>query len=74
MISCVAAWSCAQDNDDQIAGYGLADHVQVINPVSASALDTSLQDAYAGQDPWLGFQWNTNEAFLLLDMVRLKEP
>ena len=55
-------------------GYGLADHVEIVNPVSGPALDADLNDAYERREPWLGYQWGTSGPALLLDLVRLEEP
>ena len=74
LVSCVAGWACQSDNLAQIEGYGLTDHVHVVNPSSAEALNESLSDAYAKREPWLGFQWAVNETALMLDLVALEEP
>ena len=74
LVSCVAGWPCGEVNRQQIEGYGLRDHVYEVNPGSEDALDQSLYDAYENGDPWLGYQWGTNDAALLLDLVRLEEP
>ena len=54
-------------------GHGLADHVYIVNPLSVTALQDSLEDAYERQDPWLGYKWGTSDPSLLLDLVRLEE-
>ena len=74
LVSCVVEWSCESDNRAQVEGYGLRDHVHVVNPVSGTALNQSLSDAYEKRDPWLGYQWAVNETALLLDLVALEEP
>ena len=73
-ISCVTGQSCALDNDSQVEGAGLADQVQAVLPASYSTLDTSLDDAHAGQDSWVAYPWNTKEAFLLPELLLLAEP
>ena len=74
LVSCVAGWDCEQVNRQQIEGYGLADHVHIVNPDSGAVLDASLRDAYQSGEAWLGFQWGTSGTALLLDLVRLEEP
>ena len=74
LVSCVIGWACTEINDDQIEGYGLSDHVHIVNPSSETALYVSLYGAYESQEPWLGFQWGTSTPALLLDLVRLEEP
>ena len=74
LVSCVIGWPCAEINAAQIEGYGLSDHVHIVNPGSGDALNADLYGAYEQQEPWLGFQWETNAPALNLDLVRLKEP
>ncbi len=74
LISCVIGWSCEGVNAKQIEGYGLADHVHVINPGDSAAANADLYGAYEKGEPWLGYQWGTNDPALLLDLVRLEEP
>ena len=74
LVSCVVGWACEEVNRQQIQGYGLQDHVHIVNPGSEAALYESLYDAYENGEPWLGYQWGTSQAALLLDLVRLGEP
>ena len=74
LVSCVIGWVCETVNAKQIEGYGLSDHVFVVNPGDTASLNADLTNAYENQEPWLGFQWGTNEPALLHDLVRLEEP
>ena len=74
LVSCVIGWACEVVNAAQIEGYGLADHVEIINPGDGAALNADLYGAYERQEPWLGYQWGTNDPALKLDLVRLEEP
>ena len=74
LVSCVIGWSCEVVNAAQIVGYGLEDHVEVVNPGDGAALNADLYGAYNRQEPWLGYQWGTNDPALVLDLVRLDEP
>ena len=74
LVSCVIGWACEEVNAAQIEGYGLEEHVHVINPGDGAALNADLYGAYEKGEPWLGYQWGTNDPALLLDLVRLKEP
>ena len=74
LVSCVVGWQCEEVNAKQVEGYGLSDHVHIVNPASAEALDADLTEAYENEEPWLGYQWGTNDPALLLDLVRLEEP
>lgn len=74
LVSCVIGWACEEVNAAQIEAYGLSDHVEVINPGDGSALNADLYGAYERGEPWLGYQWGTNDPALLLDLKRLQEP
>ena len=74
LVSCIIGWACEEVNAKQVTGYGLDDHVQIINPGDGSALNADLYGAYERQEPWLGYQWGTNDPALVLDLVRLEEP
>ena len=74
LVSCVIGWACEEVNAAQITGYGLDDHVHIINPGDGAAANADLYGAYEKQEPWLGYQWGTNDPPLLLDLVRLQEP
>ena len=74
LVSCIIGWACEEVNAKQVTGYGLDDHVQIINPGDGAALNADLYGAYERQEPWLGYQWGTNDPALVLDLVRLEEP
>ena len=74
LVSCIIGWACEDVNAEQIEGYGLLDHVEIINPGDGAALNADLYGAYEKGEPWLGYQWGTNDPALVLDLVRLEEP
>ena len=74
LVSCVIGWACETVNAAQVEGYELSDHVHVVNPGSGAAMNADLFGAYERQEPWLGYQWGTNDPALKLDLVRLEEP
>ena len=74
LVSCVIGWACEEVNKAQITGYGLDDHVHIVNPGDGAAANADLYGAYERKDPWIGYQWGTNDPPLLLDLVRLEEP
>ena len=74
LVSCVIGWACEEVNAAQIEGYGLADHVHILNPGDGAAANASLYGAYEREEPWLGYQWGTNTPALVLDLARLEEP
>ena len=57
LVSCIIGWACEEVNKAQVTGYGLDDHVQIINPGDGAALNADLYGAYERQEPWLGYQW-----------------
>ena len=74
LVSCVIGWACELVNAAQITAYGLDDHVEIVNPGDGSALNADVYGAYEQEEPWLGYQWGTNDPALKLDLVRLEEP
>ncbi len=74
LVSCVIGWACEEVNASQITGYGLDEHVHIVNPGDGAAANADLYGAYEKQEPWLGYQWGTNDPALVLDLVRLEEP
>ena len=74
LVSCVIGWACETVNAAQVEAYGLSDHVHIVNPGDGAALNADLYSAYERREPWLGYQWGTNDPALLLDLVRLQEP
>ena len=74
LVSCVIGWSCEEVNAAQIEAYGLTDHVHVINPGDGAAANADLYGAYERGEPWLGYQWGTNDPAVELELVTLEEP
>ncbi len=74
LVSCMIGWACEEVNAAQIEAYGLTDHVHIVNPGDSAAANADLYGAYERREPWLGYQWGTNDPSLVLDLVRLKEP
>ena len=74
LVSCIIGWSCELVNAAQVKGYGLDDHIHIVNPGDGAALNADLYGAYERQEPWLGYMWGTADPPLKLDLVRLEEP
>ena len=74
LVSCVIGWACEEVNAQQIESYGLAEHVHIVNPGDSASANAELYGAVAKEEPWLGYQWGTNDPALILDLVRLEEP
>ena len=56
LVSCVIGWACETVNAAQVEGYGLSDHVEIVNPGDGAAMNADLYGAYVRQEPWLGYQ------------------
>ena len=74
LVSCVIGWACEEVNAAQVIGYELEDHVHIVNPGDGAALNADLYGAYEKGEPWVGYQWGTNDPALILDLVKLEEP
>ena len=74
LVSCVIGWACEGVNAAQVEAYGLSDHVHLIAPGDSAAANADFYGAYERREPWLGYQWGTNDAALLSDVVLLEEP
>ena len=74
LVSCMLGWACETVNAQQVLAYGLDEHVYMVNPGDGTAANADLYGAYERGEPWLGYQWGTNEPALVLDLVRLEEP
>ena len=74
LVTCVVGWACEGVNDAQILAYGLTDHVFVSRPGDGATANADLYGKYERQEPWLGYQWGTNNPALVLDLVALEEP
>ena len=74
LVSCIIGWSCELVNAAQVEGYGLSEHIHIVNPGDGAALNADLYGAYERREPWLGYMWGTADPPLRLDLVRLEEP
>jgi glycine betaine/proline transport system substrate-binding protein len=74
LVSCVTGWACEEVNAQQVKAYGLSDHVHIINPGDGAAANADLYGAYEKGEPWLGYQWGTNDPAVELELVALDEP
>ena len=74
LVSCAIGWACEEVNAKQIEGYGLSDHVHIVSPADGAAANADLYGSYEKSEPWLGYQWGTNDPTVELNVVRLEEP
>ena len=73
-MSCISTWGCAVVNEGQVESYGLSDHIDLVDPGSATALFADLEGAYAKGENWLGYLWGPTKPAADLDLTRLEEP
>ena len=74
LVSCVTGWACEEVNAKQIEAYGLSDHIFIFNPGDGAAANADLYGAAERGEPWLGYQWGTNDPSVELGLVTLEEP
>ena len=74
LVTCISTWGCAAVNEGQVAAYGLSDHIDLVDPGSATALFADLEGAYAKGENWLGYLWGPTKPAADLDLTLLEEP
>ncbi len=57
IITCIPGWECEQVNAKQVAGYGLSDYVELINPGSYAALNSEILGAYERKEAIVHYYW-----------------
>ena len=74
LVSCPTSWPCHAINQLQIDGYGMTEHIHIFVPATEAAMNRDLFDAYAKEEPWLGYLDDSMSSAIKLDMARLEEP
>ena len=79
LITCIPGWECEIRNEQQVYGYGLADHVELVNPGSFEGLNSEILGAFERGDDLLFYYWGPTALIgkLVTDYggyVRLEEP
>ena len=57
LLNCPPGWECEITNTKQVAGYGLDDVVELVNPGSGEALEAEIRGSYERQEPVLFYYW-----------------
>ena len=57
IVTCIPGWECEQVNAKQVAGYGLTDYVELINPGSYAALNGEILGAYEKKEAIVHYYW-----------------
>lgn len=73
-IPCVIGRACEEVNARQIEGYGLSEHVHIINPGDGAAADADLCGAHESGQPRLGYRWGADDPAVELALALLDEP
>jgi glycine betaine/proline transport system substrate-binding protein len=73
-VGCIPGWACEVINEEKIVGYGLEDHVELVNPGSASALDAVIRGAFEKEEDLLFYYWGPTAISADLDLRVLEEP
>ena len=57
LITCVTEWECARINEKQVHGYGLEEHVELVDPRTPEALYNLVRSAFENQENILFYYW-----------------
>ena len=60
LLNCPPGWECEITNTKQVAGYGLDDVVELVNPGSGEALEAEIRGSYERQEPVLFYYWGAH--------------
>ena len=79
LITCIPGWECEIRNEQQVIGYGLADHVELVNPGSFEGLNSEILSAFERGEDILFYYWGPTALIGTLvseygGYVRLEEP
>ena len=79
LITCIPGWECEIRNEQQVIGYGLGDHVELINPGSFEGLNSEILSAFERGEDVLFYYWGPTALIGKLvseygGYVRLEEP
>jgi glycine betaine/proline transport system substrate-binding protein len=79
LITCIPGWECEIRNNQQVIGYGLADHVELVNPGSFEGLNSEILSAFERGEDILFYYWGPTALIGTLvseygGYVRLEEP
>lgn len=73
-IGCIPGWACEMVNEEKLVGYGLGDHVEIINPGSGTALDAAINGAFEKNEDLLFYYWGPTQISAEKDLRILEEP
>lgn len=73
-VGCIPGWACEMVNEEKLVGYGLEDHVEIINPGSGTALDAAINGAFEKKEDLLFYYWGPTQISAEKDLRILEEP
>lgn len=74
LLTCITGDNCATITEQQVAGYGLSEHVHIVNAARNEDIEADLYNASLGGQPWLGYMQFASDATLDIGITRLDEP
>ena len=57
LLDCPPGWACEVTNTKQVAGYGLDDVIELVNPGSGEALEAEIRASFEKEEPVLFYYW-----------------
>ena len=57
LLNCPPGWECEVTNTMQVAGYGLDDVIELVNPGSGEALEAEIRASFEKEEPVLFYYW-----------------
>ena len=57
LLNCPPGWECEVTNTKQVAGYGLDDVIELVNPGSGEALEAEIRASFEKEEPVLFYYW-----------------
>lgn len=74
ILNAPSGWAVAEQIDAKFETYGLGETMNNFMPGSDAAIVTSLADAYASGEPWVGYYWSPTAVTAMYDLTLLEEP
>ncbi|MYK33967.1 MAG: hypothetical protein F4045_02340, partial [Chloroflexi bacterium] len=78
LITCVTEWECARINEKQVHGYGLDEHVELVDPRTPEALYNQIISAFENRENILFYYWWPSALATTLEELggfeQLREP
>ncbi|MFO7942144.1 MAG: glycine betaine ABC transporter substrate-binding protein [Bacillota bacterium] len=73
-INGISGWEVTEVNSVKMEIYGLDEHYNIVEPGSASALDSAIASAFEAGEPLFFYYWEPTWLLGKYDVVRIEEP